>query len=133
MNIIGYIEINQVNQEYFRNEIDVIQRACLWRSFNMAFFAGSSRLVMLVIFVSYVYLSEKGAGLSPESVFSSLALLNVVKITFALFFPSGVSQLGEAKASVQRIQSFLLSDEKLDSSKSGFYVHEEAKSSKGMS
>lgn len=90
----------------------------------MAFFAGSSRLVMLVIFVSYVYLSEI-VILTPESVFSSLALLNVVKLSFALFFPSGVSQLSEAKASVQRIQAFLLSDEKMDSKESGFYVREE--------
>jgi len=86
---------------------------------------------MIFVFVSFVYLSDSGTILTAENAFSTFALFNVVKLSFALFLPNGISQLNEAKTSVMRIQDFLLFDELVDPNESKFYTHENISNPKG--
>ena len=83
------------------------------KAINMVFFFTSSRLVMALIFLTYVLM---GDILTAENAFLTLALLNIVKLSMTLFFPLGIQTVSEALISIKRIQNFLLLEEKNETS-----------------
>ena len=89
-------------------EIDVIQKSCYYKAFNMCFFFTSSRIVMALIFLTYVLM---GDILTAEKAFLTLALYNVARLSMSLFFPTGIQLTSEAMISIKRIQDFLLLEE----------------------
>ena len=89
-------------------EIDVIQKSCFYKAFNMCFFFTSSRIVMALIFLTYVLM---GDILTAEKAFLTLALYNVARLSMSLFFPTGIQLFSEGMISIKRIQNFLLLEE----------------------
>lgn len=85
-------------------EISVIQKTCFYKAFNMVFFFTASRMVMALIFLTYVLM---GDVLTAEKAFLTLALFNVVKLSMTLFFPNAIQMTSEALISIQRIENFL--------------------------
>ena len=45
-------------EEARKAEINVVQKSCLYKAFNMCFFFTSSRLVMALIFLTYVLMGD---------------------------------------------------------------------------
>ena len=62
------------------------------------------KLFNLILFSPKVLTSEKA--------FLALSLYNTVRLSMTLFFPFAISMFGEAKVSINRIEDFLLLEEK---------------------
>ena len=71
-------------------------------------FATSSRIVMVLIFLTYVFMGEI---LTAEKAFLTLAFFNVVKLSMVNFFQLAVQMISETLISIKRIQNFLLLEE----------------------
>lgn len=91
-------------------EIDVIQKTCFYKAFNMCFFFVCSKIVMALIFTTFVL---QGENLTADKAFLTLALYNVAKLSMAMFFPTAISMSSETLISIQRIQEFLMLDESI--------------------
>ena len=50
--------------------------------------------------------------LTAEKAFLALSLYNTVRLSMTLFFPFAISTIGECRASVDRVQDFLLLEER---------------------
>ena len=50
--------------------------------------------------------------LTAEKAFLALSLYNTVRLSMTLFFPFAISMLGECRASIDRVQDFLLLEER---------------------
>ena len=87
--------------------VSIIQTLHLlhYRAFNFSFFYTASRFILLCTFLVYGF---TGNILTAEKAFLTLSLFNTVRLSMTLFFPFAISQLGETRVSVSRIQDFLL-------------------------
>ena len=81
-------------EEARKAEINVIQKSCFYKAFNMCFFFTSARLVMALIFLTYVLMGEI---LTAEKAFLTLALYNVARLSMSLFFPTGIQLASEVE------------------------------------
>ncbi|KAI8051429.1 hypothetical protein BDF22DRAFT_690688 [Syncephalis plumigaleata] len=61
-------------------------------------------VVSLVTFTVYY---ASGHPLTPDKIFTSIALFNVLRSTLGIFFPQAIEKLAECNVSVQRIGAFL--------------------------
>ena len=86
---------------YFRKEIHHIFQAAVVRSFNIVSFVCTSYLAALSIFATHY---ARGKPLNATNVFSTLALLQVVRFSVTLFLSLAVQFYSEAAASAKRIQ-----------------------------
>ena len=91
-----------------KEEIKIIQKTCLYKSINSIFFFCSSRIIMALIFSTYVFM---GDILTAEKAFLTLAFYNVVKLSMTNFFPLAIQFISETSISIKRIQNFLLMEE----------------------
>ena len=91
-----------------REEIKIIQKTCLYTSINIIFNFASSRVVMVLIFSTYVFL---GGIVTAEKAFLTLAFYNVVRLSMTFFFPFAIQFISETSISIKRIQDFLLMEE----------------------
>ena len=91
-----------------REEIKIIQKTCLYTSINIIFSFASSRVVMVLIFSTYVFL---GGIVTAEKAFLTLAFYNVVRLSMTFFFPLAIQFISETSISIKRIQDFLLMEE----------------------
>ena len=85
-------------EEARKAEINVIQKACFYKAFNMSFFFTSARLVMALIFLTYVLMGEI---LTAEKAFLTLALYNVARLSMSLFFPTGIQLASEVESVIR--------------------------------
>ena len=85
----------------FRKEIDVQRRSCNYRAFNYSFYFSSSRLILLCTFALF---GLTGQSLTAEKAFLAVSMFNTVKQNMTLFFPWAIGNIGEAIASIKRIQ-----------------------------
>lgn len=92
-----------------KKEIDVIRKTSYFRSFNFSFFFTASRFILLCTFLVF---GLTGEVLTAEKAFLALSLYNTVRLSMTLFFPFAISMLGECRASVDRVQDFLLLEER---------------------
>ena len=104
-----------------RAEINVIQKSCFFKAFNMCFFFTSSRIVMAIIFLTYVLM---GDILTAEKAFLTLGLFNVVRLSMCMFFPNAIALMSESLISIKRIQDFLLLEELSESSAENCITHD---------
>ena len=86
-----------------------MKRTCNYRAFNFSFFFTASRFILLCTFVVFGF---TGDVLTAEKAFLVASMFNTVRLSMTLFFPFAISQIGEAKVSVQRIQNFLMLQER---------------------
>ena len=91
-----------------REEIKIIQKTLLYKSINAIFSFVSSRIVMVLIFSTYVFL---GDTLSVEKAFMTMAFYNIVESSMTYFFPLAIQFISETSISIKRIQNFLLMEE----------------------
>ena len=94
-------ECTNIKNYLIRKEIDVIRRTSYYRAFNFSFFFSATRFIQLCIFTVFGF---TGDIMTAEKAFLVVSLFNTVRLTMTLFFPFAISQLGEAKVSIKRIQ-----------------------------
>ena len=102
-----------------------------YRAFNFSFFFSASRFILLCTFLvfgftgevsktfsssSHNYLTLFTKVLTAEKAFLCLSMFNTVRLSMTLFFPFAISQLGETRVSITRIQDFLLLEEREEQS-----------------
>ena len=85
----------------FRKEIDVMRRSCNYRAFNYSFYFSSSRLILLCTFAVF---GLTGETLTAEKAFLAVSMFNTVRLNMTAYFPSTIGRIGEALASIKRIQ-----------------------------
>jgi len=94
-----------------KEEIDVVRKTSYFRAFNFSFFFSASRFILLCTFLVFGFTGEV---LTAEKAFLCLSMFNTVRLSMTLFFPFAISQLGETRVSISRIQNFLLLQERDD-------------------
>jgi len=94
-----------------KEEIDVVRNTSYYRAFNFSFFFTASRFILLCTFLVFGFTGEV---LTAEKAFLCLSMFNTVRLSMTLFFPFAISQLGETRVSIKRIQDFLLLHERED-------------------
>ncbi|RUS12806.1 P-loop containing nucleoside triphosphate hydrolase protein, partial [Endogone sp. FLAS-F59071] len=98
------------------NEIAYVRRANALRAVNEALFFFFPAVVSTTTFITFWAL---GNQLSPDNVFTSITLFNVIRLTMTNFFPkvgtkfdnklrSAIETISESRISAQRITQFLL-------------------------
>ncbi|CAL8127080.1 unnamed protein product [Orchesella dallaii] len=92
-----------------KDEVKVIRKTSRLRAINMSLFYTSSKLIIFLTLLVYVLTDNT---LTAEKVFVTLSLYNNVRLIMTLFFPNGVSQLAETLVSINRLQTFLLMEER---------------------
>ena len=78
-----------------------MRRTCNYRAFNFSFFFTASRFILLCTFVVFGF---TGDALTAEKAFLVASMFNTVRLSMTLFFPFAISQIGEARVSINRIQ-----------------------------
>ena len=91
-------------------ELGYIWKANLMRASNMAIYFFFQPLIALFVFVTYWL---QGKTLTPDKVFVSLTLFNVMRLTMTSFFPKALETIAETRVSVRRITDFMLLPELL--------------------
>jgi len=90
------------------SEFACLLQAAVMKAVNESIYFASPVLISMFTFVPYVLL---GNQLSTDTVFTTLALFNVVRLTMASFFPKGVETVSELRISLVRLQEFLMLEE----------------------
>ncbi|KAG0027434.1 hypothetical protein BGZ81_005634 [Podila clonocystis] len=86
-------------------ELRYIWKANMMRAANMAIYFFFQPLIALFVFVTYWL---QGKTLSPDKIFVSLTLFNVMRLTMTSFFPKALETIAETRVSVRRITDFML-------------------------
>ncbi|KAF9197444.1 hypothetical protein BGZ49_002103 [Haplosporangium sp. Z 27] len=86
-------------------ELGYIWKANIMRASNMAIYFFFLPLIALFAFFTYWL---QGKTLTPDKVFVSLTLFNVLRLTMTSFFPKALETTAEARVSIRRITDFLL-------------------------
>nr|CAD7200150.1 unnamed protein product [Timema douglasi] len=68
----------------------------------------TTRISIFLSILAYVLL---GNNITAEKVFVLTSYYNILRQTMTVFFPQGITQVAEARVSVQRLQKFLLYEE----------------------
>lgn len=92
-------------------EVKYIFKANTMRAVNMAIYFFFQPLTALFVFVTYWLQYRAGDAskiLSPDKVFVSLTLFNVMRLTMTSFFPKALETMAETRVSVRRITDFLM-------------------------
>lgn len=81
--------------------MDVVRRTSYFKGFNFSFFFTSSRFIQLCTFLVF---GLTGDVLTAEKAFLVASMYSIANQSMACYFPFAISQIGEAKASIKRIQ-----------------------------
>ncbi|KAI9595888.1 ABC transporter type 1, transmembrane domain-containing protein [Syncephalis fuscata] len=92
-----------VNEKRDR-ELNSLMSAAWMKAFSESIHFVISGLVSLCTFTAYY---AAGNALTPDKVFTSLALFNVMRTTMGVFFPMAIEKWAECTVSVRRIVAFL--------------------------
>ncbi|CAG2057728.1 unnamed protein product [Timema podura] len=91
-----------------RREIDCIRATSYIRGIILSFIMFTTRISIFLSILAYVLL---GNNITAEKVFVLTSYYNILRQTMTVFFPQGITQVAEARVSVQRLQKFLLYEE----------------------
>ncbi|KAG0357497.1 hypothetical protein BGZ54_000320, partial [Gamsiella multidivaricata] len=86
-------------------ELKYIWKANAMRAINMSIYFFFQPLVALFAFVTYWL---QGKSLTPDKVFVSLTLFNILRISMTSYFPKALESMAEVRVSVKRITDFLM-------------------------
>lgn len=89
-------------------ELDAIRGSLTIKSVNLSLFYGAVKLILMVIFVSYVLL---GYHFDSMKVFTAITLTNSMRSSLTLFFPLSVAQVSELQITLDRIRQFLIQED----------------------
>merc|ERR1719376_296561 len=88
--------------------LELLKAASL-RAYTISMIFVTPKLISLVVFCSYVAM---GGQLSASLVFTVLGLFDVIRPTLGVYFVQGLARCVETKIIIQRIQDYLLLEEK---------------------
>ncbi|XP_063235987.1 ATP-binding cassette sub-family C member 4-like [Bacillus rossius redtenbacheri] len=92
-----------------RIEMRLVGKASYLRAVNLAFMVFTERTALFcTIWVYYLF----GNIITSDQMFSMGQFFNVLNLTLAIFYPMALSSGAEAKVSVDRVQEFLLQEER---------------------
>ena len=111
-------------------EIGVVRNTSYYRAFNFSFFFSASRFILLCTFLVFGFTGEVlnllvcsllsfTQVLTAEKAFLCLSMFNTVRLSMTLFFPFAISQWGEMRVSINRIQDFLVLEEREEGASDG--------------
>eukprot|EP00050_Salpingoeca_kvevrii_P019493 m.86620 g.86620 ORF g.86620 m.86620 type:complete len:1342 (+) comp8438_c0_seq2:3-4028(+) len=86
-------------------EMKHVRQTAFLRSSNLTLFFCATQLIALLTFSPYFLTDHE---LTPSTVFTTIALFNVVRIGMTLFLPLAMQGFSEVLVSVRRIEQFLL-------------------------
>eukprot|EP00052_Salpingoeca_macrocollata_P020832 m.175998 g.175998 ORF g.175998 m.175998 type:complete len:1316 (-) comp21374_c0_seq1:121-4068(-) len=89
-------------------ELGYIRNTAYLKAFNLAFFYVSGPLIVFLVVLSYDQLSNE---LTAEKVFTTMALLNTLRLPVTIYFPGAVQTLSELRVVFRRIDSFLQTED----------------------
>lgn len=92
-----------------RHEIDSIRGASYIRAIILSFMLFATRVSLFVTILSYVLFGEQ---ITAKKVFVVTAFYNLLRQAMTNFFPQAVSQISEANVSINRLNTFMLYEEK---------------------
>ena len=78
-----------------------MRRSCNYRAFSLSFHISSSSLILLCTFALF---GLTGQTLTAEKAFLTVSMFNTVRLTMTAYFPTAIGAIGEALASINRIQ-----------------------------
>ena len=78
-----------------------MRRSCNYRAFNLSFYFSFSRLILLCTFAVF---GLTGETLTAEKAFLAVSMFNTVKLEMTAYFPIAIGAIGEALASIKRIE-----------------------------
>ncbi len=84
-----------------RNEIGAIRKLVYLRACFMSFFFSSGALISFATFTTYVL---TGSYLTPQKVFTCIALFNVGRTVMTLSFPIGITLFNDGRVGLERMQ-----------------------------
>ena len=104
----------------------MVKKTSYYRAFNASFYFTSSQFILFCTLIVFIFTGEVKIFallimlpkhysykiLTAEKAFLCLSMFNLVRLSMTLFFPMSISQLGETRVSVKRIQDFLLLEER---------------------
>lgn len=96
-----------------RREMNMIAVSSVFKAINQTLFFISSKVIVFSSLITYILLGET---LTPEVVFVSIGLSNVVRISLTLFFPNAIAYCAETMVSCRRINQFLTLPEQVNHS-----------------
>ncbi|KAF5283715.1 hypothetical protein FQR65_LT13750 [Abscondita terminalis] len=94
-----------------RNEIKFIRNASFIRGIILSFKLFATRISLFLTILSYVLL---GNNITAKHVFVITGFYNLVRQGMTNYFPQAVSQMAEVNVSINRLNKFMLYDEKPD-------------------
>uniref|UniRef100_A0A2S2QEN8 Putative multidrug resistance-associated protein lethal n=1 Tax=Sipha flava TaxID=143950 RepID=A0A2S2QEN8_9HEMI len=94
-----------------RMEISEIKKTLYYRAMLLSFFVFHARIAMFFSICVYVLL---GNYISAEKVFVIATFYSFLRSSMTGFVPQGITQVAETKISIERLQNFLLYEEKDD-------------------
>ncbi|KAI1315964.1 hypothetical protein EDD11_010603 [Mortierella claussenii] len=86
-------------------ELGYVWKANRMRAINMSVYFFFQPLIALFAFVAYWL---QGKALTPDKVFVSLTLFNILRLTMTSYFPKALESLAEVRVSTHRITDFLM-------------------------
>nr|CAD7404219.1 unnamed protein product [Timema poppensis] len=86
---------------FLRREIDCIRATSYIRGIILSFIMFTTRISIFLSILAYVLL---GNNITAEKVFVLTSYYNILRQTMTVFFPQGITQVAEARVSVQRLQ-----------------------------
>ncbi|XP_025192648.1 multidrug resistance-associated protein 4-like [Melanaphis sacchari] len=92
-----------------RNEISEIKGSSICRAVMLSFSGFHARVALVFSIISFVLL---GNYISAEQVFVITSYFNLLRLSMTNFFPQGIAILAELFISINRLQAFLLYEEK---------------------
>ncbi|XP_069689580.1 probable multidrug resistance-associated protein lethal(2)03659 isoform X2 [Periplaneta americana] len=90
-------------------EICAIKYSSYMRGILLSFIMFTTRISLFISVLSYVLL---GNYITAEKVFVLVSYYQILRQTMTVFFPQGISQIAEAYVSVNRLQKFMLYEER---------------------
>ena len=84
-----------------RKEMDVVRTTSYFKAFIVSFFFTSSKFIQ---FCTFLVLGLTGDILTAEKAFLVASMYSIVNQSMACYFPFAISKIGEANASIKRIQ-----------------------------
>ncbi|KAJ9073003.1 hypothetical protein DSO57_1021223 [Entomophthora muscae] len=87
-------------------EIKQLRRSAAMKATNESLFFSFPAIIATIAFCTYWALNNR--TLTPDRVFVSLSLFNIIRLTMTNFFTKAIEGLSDATVSVQRITKYLL-------------------------
>ncbi|PNF14801.1 putative multidrug resistance-associated protein lethal(2)03659 [Cryptotermes secundus] len=92
-----------------KNEVRAIRATSYIRGIALSFIIFTTRISIFITILSYVLF---GYQIRADKVFVLVSYYQILRQTMTVFFPQGIAQIAEAQVSINRLQKFMLYEER---------------------